>query len=131
MTDMSEVVSTEEKQATQLPNPTGYRMLCALPEVEDKFANGLFKPDSLAKLEEFSTVVLFVIKQGPDCYKDTAKFPTGPWCKEGDFVRVPKYGGDRWKVPYGNEEEALFVIFNDLDIVGGVVGDPLSIKAFI
>ena len=61
MTDMSEAVTAEE-QATQLPNPTGYRMLCALPEVEDKFTNGLFKPDSLAKLEEFSTVVLFVIK---------------------------------------------------------------------
>jgi len=54
-------------------------------------------------------------------------------CKEGEFVRVAKYGGDRWKVPFGKDgdEEALFVIFNDLDIVGGVVGDPLAIKAFI
>ena len=117
MTDMSEVV-TEEEQATQLPNPTGYRMLCALPEVEDKFTNGLFKPDSLAKLEEFSTVVLFVIKQGPDCYKDTNKFPTGPWCKEGDFVLVRAYSGTRFKI-HGRE----FRLIND-DTVEGVVEDP-------
>ena len=58
MTDLSE--ATEVDQATQLPNPTGYRMLCALPEVEDKFTNGILKPDALAKIEEFSTVVLFV-----------------------------------------------------------------------
>ena len=84
---MSDITEDSQQEATQLPEPTGYRMLCALPEVEDKFANGLFKPDSLAKIEEFSTVVLFVLKMGPDCYKDAAKFPTGPWCKEGDFVQ--------------------------------------------
>ena len=49
MTDMSEAVN-EEEQATQLPTPTGYRMLCALPEVEDKFSNGILKPDALTKL---------------------------------------------------------------------------------
>ena len=117
MTDMSEAVTAEE-QATQLPAPTGYRMLCALPEVEDKFANGLFKPDSLAKLEEFSTVVLFVLKMGPDCYKDAAKFPTGPWCKEGDFVLVRAYSGTRFKI-HGRE----FRLIND-DTIEGVVQDP-------
>ena len=117
MTDMSEAVTAEE-QATQLPAPTGYRMLCALPEVEDKFANGLFKPDSLAKIEEFSTVVLFVLKMGPDCYKDAAKFPTGPWCKEGDFVLVRAYSGTRFKI-HGRE----FRLIND-DTIEGVVQDP-------
>jgi hypothetical protein len=46
-------------------------------------------------------------------------------------VRVPKYGGDRWEVPLPNGESALFVIFNDLDIIGKVEGDPLAIRAFI
>jgi co-chaperonin GroES (HSP10) len=106
------------EQATQLPVPTGYRMLCALPEVEDKFENGILKPDSLAKIEEFSTVCLFVIKMGEDCYKDPAKFPTGPWCKEGDFVLVRAYSGTRFKI-HGRE----FRLIND-DTVEGVVQDP-------
>ena len=117
MTDLSEVTQQEET-ATQLPNPTGYRMLCALPEVEDKFTNGILKPDALAKIEEFSTVVLFVIKQGPDCYKDETKFPTGPWGKEGDFVLVRAYSGTRFKIH--NRE---FRLIND-DTVEGVVEDP-------
>ena len=121
MTDMSEAVN-EEEQATQLPTPTGYRMLCALPEVEDKFSNGILKPDALTKLEEFSTVVLFVIKQGPDCYKDAAKFPTGPWCKEGDFVLTRPMAGSRVKI-HGRE----FRIIND-DSVEGVVDDPRGIS---
>lgn len=61
-------------------------------------------------------------------------WPEGSWCTDGDFVRVPKYGGDRWEVPLDkdpNGEKALFVIFNDLDIIGKVTGDPLQIKAFI
>ena len=50
---------------------------------------------------------------------------------EGEYVRVAKYGGDRWEVPMPNGESALFVIFNDLDIIGRVNVDPLSIRAFI
>ena len=115
---MSDITEDTQPEATQLPEPTGYRMLCALPEVEDKFANGLFKPDSLAKIEEFSTVVLFVLKMGPACYKDAAKFPTGPWCKEGDFVLVRAYSGTRFKI-HGRE----FRLIND-DTIEGVVQDP-------
>ena len=120
MTDMSEAVN-EEEQATQLPTPTGYRMLCALPEVEDKFSNGILKPDALTKLEEFSTVVLFVIKQGPDCYKDASRFPTGPWCKVGDFILARPNSGTRLKI-HGRE----FRIIND-DSVEGIVEDPRGI----
>ena len=57
-------------------------------------------------------------------------WPEGDWCKEGEYVRVAKYGGDRWEVPL-EDGAALFVIFNDLDIIGSVTGDPLKIKAFI
>jgi hypothetical protein len=59
-------------------------------------------------------------------------WPEGNWCKPGDFVRVPKYGGDRWTVKTADgADEALLVIFNDLDLIGKVTGDPLGIKAFI
>ena len=58
-------------------------------------------------------------------------WPEGDWCTVGEFVRVAKYGGDRWEVTAPDGEVALFVIFNDLDILGQVLGDPLAIKAFI
>jgi hypothetical protein len=58
-------------------------------------------------------------------------WPEGSWCVPGDFVRVPRYGGDRWTVKTSDDEEAVLVIFNDLDLVGKVTGDPLAIKAFL
>ena len=121
MTDIAETLAEAEatEKATQLPKPTGWKLLCALPEVEDKFSGtDLLKPDSLAKVEEHSTTVLFVIAAGPDAYKDTAKFPNGPWCKEGDFVLVRAYSGTRFKI-HGRE----FRLLND-DQVEAVVEDP-------
>ena len=116
-----EVQAFPEEKAKQLPDPQGYRMLCAIPEVEDKFENGLLKPDSLQKIEEFSTVILFVIKMGPDCYSDKTRFPNGPWCKEGDFIMVRAYSGTRFKI-HGRE----FRLIND-DSVEAVVQDPRGI----
>ena len=60
-------------------------------------------------------------------------WPEGDWCKPGDFVRVGKYGGDRFEVPFEKDSDdcALFVVFNDLDIIGDVYSNPLEIKAFL
>ena len=119
---MSDDVKTEEPKATQLPEPQGYKILCAVPGVEDKFdGSDLVKPDHLVKTEEHSTIVLFVIKHGPDAYKDAAKFPSGPWCKEGDFVMTRAYSGTRFKI-HGRE----FRLIND-DTVEAVVQDPRGI----
>lgn len=112
--------STDSK-ATQLPQPKGWKILCAVPEVEDKFENGLFKPDSTVRIEEHSTVVLFVVKLGDMAYKDMDKFPTGPWCKEGDFVLTRAYAGTRLKI-HGRE----FRLLND-DVIEAVVEDPRGI----
>jgi co-chaperonin GroES (HSP10) len=109
------------KSATQLPEPKGWKILCAVPEVEDKFENGLFKPDSTVRIEEHSTVTLFVIKLGDMAYMDKDKFPTGPWCKEGDFVLTRAYSGTRLKI-HGRE----FRLLND-DMVEAVVEDPRGI----
>ena len=113
---------TVEEKARQVPDPSGYRILCGIPEIEDKFDSGLVKADITMQHEELLTTVLFVMKMGPDCYKDPARFPSGPWCKEGDFVLVRPHAGTRLKI-HGRE----FRIIND-DSVEGVVEDPRGIS---
>lgn len=114
-----------EEKAKQLPKPSGYKILCAIPEAEQKFEDsevGLIKSDVTMRNEEVLTTVLFVVDMGPDCYLDKAKFPTGPWCKKGDFVLVRPNSGTRLVI-HGRE----FRIIND-DTVEGVVEDPRGIK---
>ena len=119
MSDLHEEATKQQATATQLPKPQGWKLLCALPEVEDKFSGtDLLKPESVTKLEEHSTTVLFVVDTGPDAYKDERKFPSGPWCKKGDFVLVRAYSGTRFKI-HGRE----FRLLND-DQIEAVVEDP-------
>jgi co-chaperonin GroES (HSP10) len=113
---------TAERKAKQLPVPSGYRILCAIPELEEKFDSGIVKAEITMQHEELLTTVLFVVEMGPDCYKDTARFPSGPWCKKGDFVLVRPHAGTRLKI-HGRE----FRIIND-DSVEGVVEDPRGIS---
>ena len=113
---------SDEEKATQLPTPTGYHILCAVPDVEDTYESGIIKADVTRKNEEIMTTVLFVVKVGPDAYKDTNKFPTGPWCKEGDFITVRRASGTRLDI-HGRE----FRIIND-DTPEAVVLDPRGIK---
>ena len=112
----------EAAKARLLPDPKGYRILCAVPHVEEEFEGGLLKAEDTKRVEEQTTVVLFVIKMGDLCYKDEARFPTGPWCKEGDFVLTRPYSGTR-VVIHGRE----FRIIND-DTVEAVVEDPRGIR---
>lgn len=111
-----------ENRAKQLPDPSGYRILCAIPETEDRTDGGVIKADITIHNEELLTTVLFVVKLGPDCYKDEKRFPSGSWCKEGDFVLVRPHAGTRVKI-HGRE----FRIVND-DSVEGVVEDPRGIS---
>jgi co-chaperonin GroES (HSP10) len=113
---------TAEEKAKQLPDPSGYRILCAIPEIENKFDSGLVKAEVTVHNEELLTTVLFVAKMGPDCYKDKERFPSGPWCKVGDFILVRPHAGSRLKI-HGRE----FRIIND-DSVEGVVQDPRGIS---
>ena len=117
--------ASAEEKARQLPKPTGYRILCAIPEADKEFEDsevGLIKADLTLRNEELLTTVLFVVDLGPDCYKDESKFPTGAWCKKGDFVLVRPHAGTRLVIR-GRE----FRIIND-DSVEGVVEDPRGIK---
>ena len=108
----------QEQKPTQLPEVKGYRILCSVPSVDEKYESGIIKADKTKHIEEHSTVVLFVIKLGDMAYADKDRFPTGPWCKEGDFVITMAYSGTRIKI-HGKE----FRIIND-DTVEAVVDDP-------
>ncbi len=116
---MSEVVELKDKKkTTQLPVPQGYRLLIGIPEVEEKTAGGIIKTDQLRETEAVSSVVGFVMAMGPDAYSDKKRFPSGPWCKDGDFVLFRAFQGTRIKV-HGQELRLI----ND-DTVEAVVDDP-------
>lgn len=120
--ETSTLPETAEEKARQLPDPSGFKILCALPEIEEKYDSGLLKADSTRRTEEIMATVYFVVKLGPDCYKDKDRFPTGPWCKEGDFILVRPFSGTRVLI-HGKE----FRIIND-DSVEGVVQDPRGVS---
>lgn len=121
--DLNAVLNKEAvEKAKQLPKPQGYRILCAIPEVEKEFDNGLAKADTTLRYDELLTTVLFVVDLGPDCYKDPTRFPNGPWCQKGDFVLVRPNAGTRLVI-HGRE----FRIIND-DSVEAVVDDPRGIS---
>ena len=116
--------------------PYGSRVLVQIRTPKKKSKGGIILTAETVETDKWNVQTAKVIALGPLAFKnrDTGKaWVEGEWCKPGDFVRAPKYGGDRWQVPIpGNEtEEAMFVIFNDLDVVGRVTGNPLEIKAFI
>jgi co-chaperonin GroES (HSP10) len=117
-----EKTQEEATKAKLLPEPKGYRILCAVPHVEEEYEGGIIKAEDTKKVEEQTTVVLFVVKLGNLAYKDETRFPTGAWCKEGDFVLTRPYSGTR-VVIHGRE----FRIIND-DTVEAVVEDPRGIR---
>ena len=112
-----------EDKARQLPEPKGYRILCAVPDIDKEFeGSSLIKSDETIRVEETLTTVLFVVDMGPDCYKDETRFPSGAWCKEGDFILVRPNAGSRLVI-HGRE----FRMIND-DTVEGTVEDPRGIR---
>ncbi len=108
----------DEDVKARMPQPSGYRLLIAIPEISEKTEGGVFMPDNLKKAEETASIIGFVVKVGPEAYADASKFPNGPWCNEGDFVIFRSYSGTRFKV-LGKE----FRLIND-DTVEAVVEDP-------
>lgn len=120
--EVSTIPNTSERKAKQVPDPSGYRILCGIPKIDEQYESGILKSDTTMQHEELLTTVLFVMKMGPDCYKDKERFPSGPWCKEGDFILVRPHAGTRLKI-HGQE----FRIIND-DSVEAVVEDPRGIS---
>jgi co-chaperonin GroES (HSP10) len=119
-TESGEVPQDAEDKAKQLPKPSGYHILVAIPEVEDKYDNGLAKAGSTMHYEEVLSTVFFVVDIGPDAYTGE-RFKSGPWCKKGDFILARPNSGTRLKI-HGRE----FRLIND-DSVEAVVQDPRGI----
>ena len=123
--DLSGILNKpSEDKAKQLPDPRTFHILCVVPEAMQEYAEseaGIIKSSQSMHYEEVLTPVLFVVKLGPDCYKDTTRFPSGPSCKEGDFIICRPNSGTRLKI-HGRE----FRILND-DSVEAVVEDPRGI----
>ena len=124
--DLSGILNKDaEDKAKQLPDPKTFHLLCVVPEAMEEYQDsevGLIKSSQAMHFEEVLTpVVLFVVKIGPDAYKDATRFPSGPSCKEGDFVICRPNSGTRLKI-HGRE----FRIIND-DSVEAVVQDPRGI----
>ena len=114
-----------EEKAKQMPDPSGFYLLCVVPEAMEEYADseiGIVKDSKTMYYEEVTTPVLFVVKMGPEAYQDKSRFPSGPRCKVGDFVVVRPNSGTRLKI-HGRE----FRMIND-DSVEGVVEDPRGIS---
>ena len=114
----SEVKEVDQKVATKIPEPSGFKLLIKPLEVKEKTDSGVYMPDSLKSAEQTASVIGFVVKAGPDAYMDEDKFPNGPYCQEGDFVIFRSYSGTRFKI-----DKQEFRLIND-DTVEAVVDDP-------
>ncbi len=119
--------------------PLGGRILVQLRRTKKKATSaGIILVEETKETEKWNNMVAKVIEVGPIafCHRDTMKpWPEGSWCKAGDYIRVPKWGGDRWEVKIPGEDEledpALFMILNDHEVIAKVTGDPLAMRAFI
>lgn len=112
-----------EERAHQLPEPKGWMLLAAVIDVPETFeGSNIIRAEATRKSDEMTSPVLFVMKVGPEAYKDEKKFPSGPRCKEGDFILTRPYAGTRVKI-HGKE----FRLLND-DQVEATVQDPRGIS---
>jgi co-chaperonin GroES (HSP10) len=112
---------TDEELDAQLPKPVGYKVLIALPKVEEKFESGLLKAERTIQQEHVLSMVGLVLDMGEQAYKDPDRYPTGPWCKVGDYVLFRSNSGTRFKV-----DGVEYRFLND-DSIDGVVADPRGI----
>jgi co-chaperonin GroES (HSP10) len=117
--------------------PFGGRIIVQLRRIKKKTERIVLVQETKDN-EKWNNMIGKVIAVGPLAYKnrDTLQsWPEGSWAQAGDYVRVPKWGGDRWeiKVPSGNDDDdpVLFMTLNDHELIAKVVANPLSFKAYV
>lgn len=141
MNKLSPVVDTTQDLSDAFPDidpgivPLGSRVLVQIRTPKQRVGSILLTRET-TETEKWNTQIAKVVGLGPVAFSDRKtlqKWPEGSWCATGDYVRVPKYGGDRWEIVYGpnDEDKALFALFDDLNILGRVTVDPRAIRAFI
>lgn len=121
MSEPTQPPLTEEEFEAQLPKPVGYRLLIALPKVEETYESGIVKADRTRLEEQILSMMGAVIDMGAQAYSDKDRFPTGPWCSIGDFVMFRPNSGTRFRV---NGQE--YRLLND-DSIEAVVPDPRGV----
>lgn len=120
MTD--EVQISDDELEAQLPKPVGYRLLVALPQIEETFDSGILKADKTLHEEKILSIVGVVLDMGDQAYKDESRFSSGPWCKVGDYVLFRANTGTRFRV---NGVE--YRLMND-DSIEAIVADPRGVS---
>jgi co-chaperonin GroES (HSP10) len=106
----------------RMPQPTGWRMLILPYRGKETTEGGIYIPNQVLNDTQIQTVVGYVVKQGPLCYKDADKFPDGPWCTEKQWVIFARYAGSRFRIDGGecrilNDDEILAIIDDPEDIL--------------
>jgi co-chaperonin GroES (HSP10) len=137
--DIEQTLEEAFPKIDPLMAPYGGRVLVQLRAVKEKVTSaGIYIPEEVKETEKWNTMIGKVIEIGSLAFRDreTMKsWPEGAWAQVGDYVRVPKWGGDRWEIDFtdkdGAKGKALFTFFNDHELIGKVTGDPRDIKAFI
>lgn len=122
MVKESVVELDKHRKPAQLPEPTGYQLLIALPESKEQTDGGVFMPDATREREEAASITAMVLAVGPDAYADEGKFPSGAYCKEGDWIIIQPYTGTRLVI-----HKKEFRLIND-DSVRAVVDDPRGVS---
>jgi co-chaperonin GroES (HSP10) len=115
-------VEKQKKELDKVPNPTGYRITLFPLKLDSKTKSGIILTDDTVQESQLTTNICKVLKVGPDAYKDKDKFPTGPWCKQDDWVLITRYAGSRIRIDGGelriiNDDEILAVIEDPRDIL--------------
>ena len=110
------------KESFKLPQPTGWRLLVLPFQMDEKTKGGLLLGQDTLERQQVASQCGNVLAMGPDCYKDTKRYPKGPWCKTGDWVMFARYAGSRIKIEGGevrllNDDEILATIKNPEDIL--------------
>ena len=118
--------------------PFGGRVVVQLRRIKKTTASKIILVSETKETEKWQNMIGRVVEVGPLAFKnrDTMEsWPEGSWATVGDYVRVPKWGGDRWEraVPSeeGNEDPVLFMTINDHELIAKVTDDPLSFKAYV
>jgi len=134
------VASNDAEMAWAFPSvdpgakPLGGRVMVQIRRSKKKTTKGgIVLVEETKETEKWNTQVAKVIAVGPLAFKNRntmESWPEGAWCAAGDYVRAPRYGGDRWTAPAEDGNKAYYVLLNDLDVLGVVTSDPLAIKAF-
>lgn len=114
-------VEKQKKEIEKVPTPVGWRIVLFPLKLDSKTQSGLYLTDDTIEQSQVSTNICKVLKVGPEAYKDKDKFPSGAWCKEGDWVLITRYAGSRIRI-----EDGELRIINDDEVIA-TVNDPRDI----